>query len=184
MGPPTAVAGTVAVIVVSLTTVKVALTLLLNFTPVTLPPVIKLTPVIVTISPMLPTFGLMLLTAGQVSAGAIEKLASEMSKKIFPTASTFTRAVELTMPLGSVTASVPSFRVLAVSTIGKVFPPSVDKLILTLAQFTGAVLVLLTLQVTVCRPLSVPPPFGAVTANGPDVLVTVSTDVAVLIPPP
>src|ERR1051325_9780430 len=93
IGPPTAVAGTVAVMVVSLTTVKVATTLLLNLTPVTLPPVIKLTPVMVTISPILPTFGLTLLTAGQVSAGTTVKLASEMSKKIFPRPSILTRAV-------------------------------------------------------------------------------------------
>ena len=100
MGPVTAPAGTVAVMVVLFTGVKVAATLLVNFTPVTLPPLVKLAPVIVTVLPTLPTAGLMPLTAGQVSPGVMLKLASEMSKKMLPTASTLTRAVEVIMPLG------------------------------------------------------------------------------------
>jgi hypothetical protein len=45
MGPPTASAGTVVAMVVLLTTLKAAVTLLVNLTPVTLPPLVKLTPV-------------------------------------------------------------------------------------------------------------------------------------------
>src|SRR4051812_17020899 len=126
----------------------------------------------------------MLLIAGQVSAGATVKFASETSKKILPTPSTFIRAAELRMPLGRVTPALPSLGVLASRTMGKVWPPSVESVILTFAQLTGALFVLLTFQVTVWAPLSVPPPFGAVTAKGPAVLVTVNTELAVLIPPP
>src|SRR5688572_22396902 len=107
-----------------------------------------------------------------------------MSKKIFPMASTFTRAWVVAMPLGNTTAAVPVLGVLAVRVIGKVLPPSVESVIFTFAQLTGALLVLLTLQVTFWAPLNVPPPFGTVTANGPAVSVTVNTEAAVLIPPP
>src|SRR4051812_9840191 len=100
MGPVTAPAGTVAVMVALFTTIKVATTLLVNFTPVTLPAFMKLVPVIVTVLPTLPTAGLMPLMAGQVSPGVMLKFASEISKKILPIASTLTRAVEVMMPLG------------------------------------------------------------------------------------
>ena len=76
---------------------------------------------------------------------------------------------------GTVMVSVPSFAVLARITVGKVLPPSVDRDIFTLAQFTEPVLVLFTSQVMVCEvPLfQVTLVFGAVTLNGPAVLVTV-----------
>src|SRR5262245_24667558 len=82
--------------------------------------------------------------------------------------------------------SEPSLVVLAASTSGNVFPPSVERLILTLAQLTGAAVVPLTFQVTVC----VPPPvqvtavFGAVTANGPAAAVTFTVVEALETPPP
>ena len=106
----------------------------------------------------------------------IVKLVLEISKKILPTASTLIRAVVLGV-LGMVTAWLPSLGVLATNTVGKVCPPSVDKDIFTLAQLTGAAVVLATAHVTVC----VEPPahdtavLGAETENGPDVLETVST---------
>src|SRR5438477_1621410 len=62
IGPVTAPLGTVAVIVVSLTTVKEAVTLLENltlFTPV------KFAPVMVTLLPTAPLVGLMLLAMAQ-----------------------------------------------------------------------------------------------------------------------
>ena len=62
-------------------------------------------------------------------------------------------------------------------TVGKVRPASVDKLIFTLAQLTGAAVVLFTLHVIFCDepPAHVTAVFGAVTANGPEVLLTVTT---------
>jgi hypothetical protein len=104
------------------------------------------------------------------------KLAFEISKKIFPTASTFILAVVVAV-FGMTNASVPSFGVLAASTVGNVCPPSVDKDIFTLAQLTGAAVVLATAHVIVC----VDPPaydtavFGTLTANGPEALLTVTT---------
>jgi len=79
----------------------------------------------------------------------IVKFASEMSKKMFPTASTLTRAVVVGM-LGMNTDSVPSFAVLALITVGNVLPPSVDSDILTFAALTGALVVFATFQVIVC----------------------------------
>ena len=76
------------------------------------------------------------------------KLELEISKKIFPTASTFILAV-VEVIAGMVTAADPSLGVLAVNTLGKVCPPSVDSEILTLAQLTGAAVVLFTSQVIV-----------------------------------
>ena len=169
--------------VVSLITLKVALTLLANFTPVTLPPFVKLTPVIVTVLPGLPATGLILVIAGQLSPGARAKLASEISKKILPTAATLMRAVELRIPLGSITDCDPSLGVLAARVIGKVNPPSVERVIVTFAQLTGARLVLLTFQVTVWAPLNVPPPLGAVIANGPEFPSTVIATELSLTPP-
>jgi len=134
----------------------------------------KLIPVMVTVLPTLPATGLMPLTAGQVSAGERLKFAFEISKKTLPTASTFIRAVELRMPLGNVTPALPSLGVLAARTMGKVWPPSVESVILTFAQLTGAAVVLATFQVTVRAPLQLSPPFGAVTAKGPAVVMTVS----------
>ena len=61
---------------------------------------------------------------------------------------------------GSVTASEPSFGVLAASTFGYVWPPSVESAIFTFAVLTGATSVPATSHVTVCveprRPASPP----------------------------
>jgi len=59
------------------------------------------------------------------------------------------RAVVVDM-FGMTTISVPSFGVLAASTVGKVFPPSVESESFTFAQFTGELDVLATFHVTVC----------------------------------
>ena len=78
----------------------------------------------------------------------IAKSTSEMSKKIFPIASIFTRAVWVGV-LGIRMLSDPSLGVLAERTVGKVVPPSVEREILTFAAFTGAPFVPATFQVTV-----------------------------------
>ena len=69
--------------------------------------------------------------------GVMVKFVSEISKKMLPTASTLTRAVEV-VRLGSGTDSEPSLGVLAASTVGNVVPPSVESEILTFAALTGA----------------------------------------------
>jgi hypothetical protein len=78
----------------------------------------------------------------------IVKLAFEISKKIFPTASTFILAVVVGV-FGMANTSDPSLAVLDVSTVEKVCPPSVDSDIFTFAQLTGERLVLFTLHVMV-----------------------------------
>ena len=83
------------------------------------------------------------------AAPLMVKLALLISKKIFPTASTFILAVVVGV-FGITNASVPSFGVLAINTVGKVCPPSVLKEIFTFAQLTGAAVVLATLHVMVC----------------------------------
>jgi hypothetical protein len=104
----------------------------------------------------------------------IVKLVLEISKKIFPTASIFILAVVVGV-LGIVTTSVPSLGVLATKLL-KVVPPSVERDIFTLAQLTGAAVVLATLHVIVCDELPAHDTavLGAVTAKGPDELVTVT----------
>src|SRR5215213_5524404 len=90
--------------------------------------------------------------AGCAHAGGVPlivKFTLLISKKIFPTASIFTLHCEPGL-FGTVIFSVPSFGVLAASVMGKLFPPSVESRILTVAQLTGATLVEFTLQVTVC----------------------------------
>ena len=113
------------------------------------------------------------------------KFASEISKKMLPTASTLMRAVVVPV-FGMVTDSVPSFGVLARSTVGKVIPPSVEREIFTLAALTGTAVVLATFQVTVkgIPPVTVTAVFGAVTPNGPLSARTFTAVVASLIPPP
>ena len=97
--------------------------------------------------------------------GAMVKLALEMSKKMFATASTFTRAVVVEM-FGNVTASLPSFGVLASSTVGKVcrrrWTADLD--------VRGDRVVLATFQVTVwvAPAAQLTAVLGAVTAKGPD----------------
>ena len=78
--------------------------------------------------------------------------------------------------LGTVTNCEPSLGVLDNSVVN-VLPPSVEIRIFTLAQLTGAAVVLATFQVTVAvePALHVIFVFGDVTTNGPDVLVTVTT---------
>ena len=112
----------------------------------------------------------------QATAPPMVKFVLLISKKIFPTASTLMRAVVVGV-VGMINASVPSFGVLVANTVGKVSPPSVLKLIFTLAQLTGAAVVLFTLHVIFCEdpPAHVTAVFGAVTANGPEVLLTVTT---------
>ena len=112
----------------------------------------------------------------QATAPPMVKLVLLISKKILPTASTFILAV-VDAPTGITKDSEPSLSVLAASTVGKVCPPSVLNEIFTLAQLTGAAVVLFTLQVMVCAepPAHVTAVFGAVTAKGPDVLLTVTT---------
>src|SRR5437868_9020434 len=114
--------------------------------------------------------------APQDEPAVIVKSAFEISKNIFPTASTFILAVVVGV-FGITNASVPSFGVLAANTVGNVWPPSIDKDIFTLAQLTGAAVVLATAHVIVC----VDPPtydtavFGDVTEKGPEALLTVTT---------
>mgnify|MGYP001174163872 CR=1 FL=1 len=100
-----------------------------------------------------------------------------MSKKIFPTDSIFTLAVVVAGTAGKLTTSVPSFGVLADSTNGNVWPPSVDNKILTSEQLTGAVVVFATFQVMVWADDAGHDKFvlGCVTWNGPEVFVTVTT---------
>src|SRR5690606_22157528 len=92
--------------------------------------------------------GVMKVNVGTVAA-VILKLAFDISKKIFPTASIFILAV-VVVTLGIVTNSEPSLGVLAVITVGYVNPPSVESEILTLVALIGAALVPATSQVIVC----------------------------------
>lgn len=112
----------------------------------------------------------------QEDPAVMVKLLLEISKKIFPTASTFILAVVVGV-FGMTNASVPSFGVLAASTVGNVCPPSVLKEIFTLAQLTGEAVVLATAHVIVCveLPAHDTAVLGADTANGPEALFTVTT---------
>ena len=111
------------------------------------------------------------------SGGVVmEKLVLLMSKKMLPMASILILAVVLSV-LGITTAWLPSLGVLSKSTVGKVCPPSVLSEIFTLAQLMGAMLVLFTVQVTVCvePPAQLTAVLGAETPNGPAVPLTVTT---------
>ena len=112
----------------------------------------------------------------QAEPAVMVKLVLEISKKILPTASTFILAVVVGV-FGITNASEPSFAVLATNTVGNVCPPSVLNEIFTLAQLTGAAVVLATDQVIVCveLPAHDTAVLGDVTANGPEVLLTVTT---------
>ena len=114
--------------------------------------------------------------APQATAPPMVKLVLEISKNILPTDSILILAVVVGVA-GIVIASLPSFAVLATNTVGNVKPPSVDKEIFTLAQLTGAAVVLATDQVMVCveLPAQVTLLLGEVTAKGPEVLLTVTT---------
>ena len=115
----------------------------------------------------------------------IVKLALDTSKNTFPTDSTLTRPT-VVETLGTEIVWLPSFGALVARTIGNVLPPSVERVMLTFAQLTGAVEVPATFHVTV----SVVPPvqtsgvFGEVTTNGPAVDVTLRTIASEFTPPP
>ena len=111
------------------------------------------------------------------------KLVLEISKKIFPTASIFILAVVVGV-IGIVTTSVPSFGVLATNVLN-VVPPFVEIDIFTLAQLTGDAVVFATLHVIDCDELPAHDTavLGAVTAKGPDELVTVIVASAKLVCP-
>jgi hypothetical protein len=79
----------------------------------------------------------------------IVKFTSETSKNIFPTACILILAVAVAV-FGIATLCVPSFAVLAKTVIGNVVPPSVDRVIETLAALTGAFVVFATFHVTIC----------------------------------
>jgi hypothetical protein len=145
IGPLVAPLGTVATISVVELSVKFALTPLNR----TAEGLIKFVPVIVTLVPATPLAGVKPVMVGVALDEPLTANDCEILKKILPMASTFIRAVELGVP-GMVTVSDPSLRVLLARIIGKVVPPSVERLILTLAQLTGALFVLATVQVTVC----------------------------------
>ena len=117
----------------------------------------------------------------QLEPEPMVKLVLEISKKIFPTASIFILAVVVGV-LGIVTASLPSLAVLATRVL-KVVPPSVEMDIFTLAQLTGAAVVLATFQVMVWEepPAHDTAVLGDVTENGPDELVTVTVISAKLV---
>jgi hypothetical protein len=102
------------------------------------------------------------------AGGTIVKSASEISKKIFPMASIFILAFVVRFA-GTVRTSDPSFGVLAANTIGKVFPPSVDKDILTSKVLIGDDEVPATFHRTVCEVpvVQISPPLGEVTTKGP-----------------
>ena len=114
--------------------------------------------------------------APQEEPAVIVKFALEISKKMFPTASTFILAVVVGV-FGITSVSVPSLAVLAINTVGKVWPPSVDNDIFTLAQLTGEAVVFATDQVIACDepPTHDTAVLGEDTAKGPEVLLTVTT---------
>ena len=106
------------------------------------------------------------------------KLELDISKKTFPIDSIFTLQLVLVPTREGIdTDCVPSLGVLAWRTVGNVWPPSVEREIFTLAQLTGANVVLATDHVIVWElpPAQVSAVLGAETAKGPDVLVTVTT---------
>lgn len=145
IGPLVAPLGTVATISVVELSVKFALTPLKR----TADGLMKFVPVIVTLVPATPFEGVKPAMVGAEVAAPLIANDCEILKKMLPMASTFTRALEPGVP-GIVTVSDPSLDVLLARIIGKVEPPSVERLILTLAQLTGALFVLATVQVTVC----------------------------------
>src|SRR3954452_10807770 len=98
----------------------------------------------------------------------IVKSAFEMSKKMFPTASTLIRAFFVGV-FGTTTLWEPSFAVDAASTYGYVCPPSTDSEIFTLAVEMGAALVPATFHVTVCVEPAAQFAGEPVTRNGPAV---------------
>ena len=92
--------------------------------------------------------GVVALNVKPFNGADIVKFALDISKKIFDKASTFTLAVVVTT-LGIVNNSDPSLGVEGEITVGYVRPPSVDKLIFTLATLNGAAFVPTTFHVIV-----------------------------------
>ena len=137
--------GTVATICVVELTVKLAAATPLKRTALGL---MKLAPLIVTAVPGAPVSGEKLEIVGVRLSAPLMKNAGEILKKMFPTASTLTRAKAPAEP-GTVTVSEPSLGVLFVRIIGKEDPSSRESVILTVSQLTGALFVLATFQVTV-----------------------------------
>ena len=105
--------------------------------------------------------GVVALNEKSAVACVILKFALDISKKIFPIASTFILAVVVTTA-GITTDSVPSLSVLSSNTVGKVRPPSVDIDIFTLLVLNGEAFVLATFQVAVAEepPTKDSPPLG------------------------
>lgn len=150
-----------------------------------LPSVSLALPTVATVAVGLPRTTVMLpviLSVGAVLVEVIVRFASEMSKKMLPTASTLMRpcVVATFAVFGIVTRALPLFGTLLARTIGKVWPPSVESEIFTLAQFIGAAVELATFHATVWSepPAIVAAAFGAVIAKGP----AVATDVTVVDP--
>ena len=85
---------------------------------------------------------------GSEMLGEIVKFGSEILKKILPIASTLIRAVAVGV-FGRLIVAAPLLGTLDARIIGKLFPPSVESRMRTLAQLTGALEVFATSQVTV-----------------------------------
>ena len=96
---------------------------------------------------------------------------------MFAPAFTITRAVVVATPEGRVTFCDPSFAVEDIRVKGYVDPPSVERRMSTVEQFTGDTFVLATFQVMVwLEPAAHDKAvFGWVTTNGPAVPETVTT---------
>ena len=80
--------------------------------------------------------------------GVMVKFGSEMLKKMLSMASILTRAV-VVGTFGTVTVAEPVLGLEAASVNGKLAPPSMESIIRTLPQLTGALDVFATFQVTV-----------------------------------
>src|SRR5213080_1070677 len=83
-----------------------------------------------------------------VLSGVIVKFGSEMLKKMLPTASTLTRAVEVGV-FGTPIVATPLLGVLDKRVNGKLFPPSIESRTRTFPQLTGALEELATSHLTV-----------------------------------
>src|SRR5260221_236792 len=113
----------------------------------------------------------------------MEKSTSEMSKKMLEAAWTFIRATVVAMS-GRSTDAAPVFGTLDASTMGNDPPLFVESRMFTLVANIGEMAVPATFHITVWLEDQVTLLFGAVTTNGPALLVTVTCMSAVLKPPP
>src|SRR3954453_6221308 len=104
------------------------------------------------------------------------------SKSTFTIASTLIRPCVVPV-FGSVTDCEPSFGVDAASTVGKVCPPSVDRLIFTFAVLIPLASVPATFHVTGSCPAPLTEDGLEVTRNGPVPAASVSTASSELVPP-